>query len=70
MIQFDRQGQNGNKYEGTFNLNFLLPDINKATIVESNTYFNNSNKRFEAAQRACITIYRVNSNQLQLTFQL
>lgn len=70
MIQFDRYGSNGNNYEGTFNLNFLLPDVNKATIVESNTYFNNSNKRFEAGQRACITIYRVNSNQLQLTFQL
>lgn len=70
MIQFDRYGSNGNNYEGTFNLNFILPDTNKATIVESNLYFNNSNKRFEAAQRACITIYRVNSNQLKLTFQL
>lgn len=70
MIQFDRYGSNGNNYEGTFNLNFILPDTNKATVVESNLYFNNSNKRFEAAQRASITIYRVNSNQLKLTFQL
>lgn len=70
MIQFDRYGSNGNTYEGTFNLNFILPDTNKATVVEANLYFNNSNKRFEAGQRACITIHRISSNQLKLTFQL
>ena len=70
MIQFDRQGNNGNTYEGTFNLNFILPDINKATWVEANTYFNSSNQRFQDGGRAGITIYRVNSNQLKLTFQL
>ena len=70
MIQFDRQGNNGNTYEGTFNLNFILPDINKATWVEANTYFNSSNQRFQDGGRAGITIHRINSNQLKLTFQL
>ena len=70
MIQFDRQGQNGNSYEGTFNLNFILPDINKATWVEANTYFNSSAGRFQDGGRAGITIYRTSSNQLKLTFQL
>ena len=69
MIQFDRYGSNGNKYEGTFNLNFLLPDVNKATWVETNVYFSN-NRRFENAARAGITIARTSSNQLKLTFQL
>ena len=70
MIQFDRQGNNGNTYEGTFNLNFILPDINKATWVEANTYFNSSNQKFQDGGRAGITIHRINRNQLKLTFQL
>ena len=70
MIQFDRYGANGNTYEGTFNLNFLLPDVNKATWVEANTYFNNSNRRFENGGKSGITIDRTSSNQLKLTFQL
>lgn len=70
MIQFDRQGQNGNTYEGTFNLNFILPDINKATWVEANVYFNSNTRRFEGGARAGITIHRTSSSQLKLTFQL
>ena len=70
MIQFDRYGSNGNKYEGTINLNFLLPDINKATFIDSAYYFDSSNQRFQDGGKAVITIYRVNSNQLKLTFQL
>lgn len=69
LIQFDRMGSNGNTYEGTFNLNFLLPEVNKATFVESNTYFDN-NKRFQSGGKAGITIYRLNNNTLRLTFQL
>ena len=70
MIQFDRYGSNGNNYEGTINLNFLLPDINKATFIDSAYYFNSSNQRFQDGAKAVITIHRVNSNQLKLTFQL
>lgn len=70
IIHFDRYGSNGNTYEGTFNLNFLLPDVNKATWVEANTYFNSSTRRFEGGGRAGITIDRTSSNQLKLTFQL
>ena len=70
MIQFDRYGANGNNYEGTFNLNFILPDTNKATVVESNLYFNNSNKRFQDGAKAVITIHRRSSSELALTFQL
>lgn len=70
MIQFDRQGQNGNAYEGTINLNFLLPDINKATFVDSSFYFNSSNQRFQDGGKVGITIHRINSSQLKLTFQL
>lgn len=70
MIQFDRYGANGNTYEGTFNLNFLLPEVNKATFVDSGFYFNSSNQRFQDGGKAGITIHRVNSNQLKLTFQL
>ena len=70
MIQFDRYGSNGNNYEGTINLNFLLPDINKATWVEANTYFNSSNQRFQDGGKAGITIHRTSSSQLKLTFQL
>ena len=70
MIQFDRYGANGNTYEGTINLNFLLPDINKATCIDSAYYFNSSNQRFQDGAKAVITIHRVNSNQLKLTFQL
>ena len=69
MIQFDRYGSNGNTYEGTFNLNFLLPDVNKATWVEANVYFSN-NRRFENGGKAGIVIDRTSSNQLKLTFQL
>ena len=69
MIKFDRMGNNGNKYEGTFYYNFLLPEINQATWVESNVYFSN-NRRFESAAKAGITIDRTSSNQLKLTFQL
>lgn len=70
MIQFDRQGQNGNSYEGTFNLNFLLPDINKATFVDSSYYFNSSNQKFQDGGKVGITIHRISSTQLKLTFQL
>lgn len=70
MIQFDRQGNNGNTYEGTFNLNFLLPDVNKATFIDSSYYFNSSTQRFQDGGKVGITIHRINSNQLKLTFQL
>lgn len=70
IIQFDRYGANGSKYEGTFNLNFLLPDVNKATWVEANVYFNDSNKRFDNGGKAGITILRTSATALRLTFQL
>lgn len=69
MIQFDRQGQNGNSYEGTFNLNFILPEVNKATCIDSSYYFNSSTQRFQDGDKVVITIHRINSNQLKLTFQ-
>lgn len=69
MIQFDRQGSNGNTYEGTFNLNFILPEVNKATCIDSSYYFNSSTQRFQDGGKVVITIHRINSNQLKLTFQ-
>ena len=69
LIQFDRQGNNGNTYEGTFNYNFLLPDVNKATCIDSSYYFNSSTQRFQDGGKVVITIHRINSNQLRLTFQ-
>ena len=70
IIQFDRMGRNGSTYEGTFNYNFLLPDLNKATWVEANTYFNSGNKRFDNGGKAGITILRTSATAIQLTFQL
>ena len=70
MIQFDRYGANGNTYEGTFNLNFILPDTNKATFIDSMYYFNSSNQRFQDGGKAGITIHRRSSGELALTFQL
>lgn len=70
MIQFDRQGSNGNTYEGTNNLNFLLPEVNKATFIDSSYYFNSSTQRFQDGGKAVITIHRISSSQLKLTFQL
>ena len=69
MIQFDRYGSNGSKYEGTFNLNFILPETGQATFVESNTYFDN-NSRFQSGGKAGITIHRISNIELKLTFQL
>lgn len=69
MIQFDRYGSNGNTYEGTNSLNFLLPDVNKATFIDSSYYFNSSTQRFQDGGKVVITIHRINSNQLKLTFQ-
>ena len=70
MIQFDRMGNNGNKYEGTINYNFLLPDINKATFAGNSFWYNSTNKRFETGVNAGITILRTNTSTLQLTIQL
>lgn len=69
LIQFDRYGSNGSKYEGTFNLNFILPETGQATFVESNTYFDN-NSRFQEGRKAGITIHRISNIELKLTFQL
>ena len=69
MIQFDRKGNNGNKYEGTINYAFILPDINQATLAVSTFWYNSTNKRFETGANAGITILRTNANTLQLTIQ-
>ena len=69
IIQFDRKGNNGNKYEGTINYAFILPDINQATFADCAVYYNNSNKRFEVGDRAGITILRTGATTLQFTFQ-
>lgn len=69
MIQFDRKGSNGSKYEGTINYNFLLPDIGKATFASSSFWYNPTNKRFETGATAGITILRTNTSALQLTIQ-
>lgn len=69
MIQFDRQGQNGNTYEGTINVNFMLPSVGQATFAGSTLWYNSSNKRFEEGRRVGITIERINSTQLKLTYQ-
>lgn len=70
IIQFNRMGSNGSKYEGTFYYNFLLPDINQATWVGSGFWYNSATKRFDTAANAGITILRTNATTLQLTFQL
>ena len=70
MIKFDRMGNNGNKYEGTIYYNFLLPEINQATLAVSAFWYNSTNKRFETGANAGITILRTNANTLQLTIQL
>ena len=69
MIQFDRQGQNGNTYEGTINFNFMLPNVGQATFAGSALWYNSSNKRFEEGRRVGITIERINNNQLKFTYQ-
>lgn len=69
MIQFDRQGQNGNTYEGTINVNFMLPNAGQATFAGSTLWYNSSNKRFEEGRRVGITIERINNTQLKLTYQ-
>ena len=69
IIQFDRKGSNGSKYEGTINYAFILPDINQATFADCTVYYNSSNKRFEAGARAGITILRTGATTLQFTFQ-
>ena len=69
MIKFDRKGNNGNKYEGTIYYNFLLPEINQATLAGNSFWYNSTNKRFETGANAGITILRTNANTLQLTIQ-
>ena len=69
MIKFDRMGNNGNKYEGTIYYNFLLPEINQATLAVSTFWYNSTNKRFDTGANAGITILRTNANTLQLTIQ-
>ena len=69
MIKFDRMGNNGNKYEGTINYNFLLPEINQATFTGNSFWYNSTNKRFETGVNAGIAILRTNANTLQLTIQ-
>lgn len=69
IIQFDRKGSNGNKYEGTINYAFILPDINQATFADCTVYYNSSNKRFDSGARAGITILRTGATTLQFTFQ-
>ena len=70
MIQFDRKGNNGNKYEGTIYYNFLLPEINQATFVGNSFWYNSTNKKFETGANAGIAILRTNTSTLQLTIQL
>lgn len=70
IIQFDRKGSNGNKYEGTINYAFILPDINQATFAGNTLWYNSTNKKFENGSMAGITILRTNATTLQLTFQL
>lgn len=69
MIQFDRQGQNGNTYEGTINVNFMLPNVGQATFAGSVLWYNSGNKRFEEGRRVGITIERINNTQLKFTYQ-
>lgn len=69
IIQFDRKGNNGNKYEGTINYNFLLPEINQATFAGNSFWYNSTNKKFDTGANAGITILRTNANTLQLTIQ-
>ena len=69
IIQFDRYGNNGNKYEGTIYYNFLLPDINNAVFAGNSFWYNSTNKRFESGANAGITILRTNTSTLQLTIQ-
>ena len=69
IIQFDRMGNNGNKYEGTINYAFILPDINQATFAGNSFWYNSTNKRFDSGANAGITILRTNNNTLQLTIQ-
>ena len=69
MIQFDRKGNNGSKYEGTFYYNFLLPGINQATWVGSGFWYNSATQRFDTAANVGITILRTNTSTLQLTIQ-
>lgn len=69
MIQFDRMGNNGNKYEGTIYYNFLLPEINQATLAGNSFWYNSTNKKFDTGANAGITILRTNANTLQLTIQ-
>ena len=69
MIQFDRMGNNGNKYEGTIYYNFLLPEINQATFAGISFWYNSTNKRFDTGSNPGITIIRTNSTTLQLTIQ-
>ena len=70
MINFARMGNNGSKYEGDINYNFILPEINQATFAVSTFWYNSTNKRVETGANAGITILRTNANTLQLTFQL
>ena len=69
IIQFDRKGNNGSKYEGTINYAFILPDINQAIFADCTVYYNSSNKRFDSGARAGITILRTGATTLQFTFQ-
>lgn len=69
IIQFDRKGNNGSKYEGTINYAFILPDINQAVFAGNTLWYNNTNKRFENGSMAGITILRTSATALQFTFQ-
>ena len=69
IIQFDRKGNNGSKYEGTINYAFILPDINQATFAVSTFWYNSTNKRFETGSNVGITILRTGATTLQFTFQ-
>ena len=69
IIQFDRKGNNGNKYEGTINYAFILPDINQAVFAGNTLWYNSTNKRFENGANAGITILRTGATTLQFTFQ-
>ena len=69
IIQFDRKGNNGNKYEGTINYAFILPDINQATFAGNTLWYNSTNKKFETGSMAGITILRTGATTLQFTFQ-
>lgn len=69
MINFARMGNNGSKYEGDINYNFILPELNNATFAGSSLWYNSTNTRFDTGANAGITILRTGATTLKLTIQ-